>query len=143
MRDKDATLNENIDNMKRLRAELASTNEALQDLRRAHQALQADRNAIQSRLKDELFELENMNLKYNQSLLFLKGEKEYIKQLNIEISSHKQNFEELTKDKEALTLALEQARAQLRDTEAVISRRVEGLRAELARTAGYLHPLLY
>ncbi len=96
-----------------------------------------------SKLKDQLFERNDLELKYNQSLSVVEAENDHIKQLNIRISEYQEKLEDQTRRFKGLEFVMDGKERTFRLEIAALTSALARQQAELQQRKAYPHPLLF
>lgn len=96
-----------------------------------------------SKVKDHIFERNDLELKYNQSLNVVENETDHIRNLNIRISEMEERNEEISRQLRAGQIVLEGKEKAFKLETAMLNKNIDLLKATVRNKSSFVHPMRY
>ena len=96
-----------------------------------------------SKVKDHIFERNDLELKYNQSLNVVENETDHIRNLNIRISEMEERNEEISRQLRAGQIVLEGKEKAFKMELDILNKNIDLLKENAKKKSGFVHPMKY
>ena len=96
-----------------------------------------------SKIKDHVFERNDLELKYTQSLNVVESETGHIKHLNIKISEMEERIEEASRQFRAQQIIMEGKERAFQIETTTLNKNIDMLKGQVRSKKGHIHPMLF